>query len=814
MADPSKYTPDYSFTDYQTSEPTRPLPGVRVDVELAAIAESIDESVDAIKDVRRSDGALKNEIVTVESLSPQVAAGVGSGALAAQEAAEAAQEAAETAQTAAELAQSGAEAAETGAVAAQAAAEGAAEGLPINPKQAPFNAKGDGATDDYAAITAAFAAAASSGRRVKFPAGRFMISQPIDLLGSNGTDENYYGMSFSGEGHNAGPTFRKVATSIVQTSDNVPIVKLWGPCVLTDIEFEYETQQTTSDTDSIGLELHNCSASEFHNIRIWYAHISMGQPQAAFGATSFNAVWNSVFDNVSSYNASHTHYDFRNYAGGGTNTQFQKLYINGGGSLDFATQGQTCLYGIRGTNWSGFALNELSVDACTFTEKLIEIENANFTIDTIRFESVECQKNNDGWIKFVGGQCSVRIGTLELYRCRGLAANLTTGTYILYANAVLSLLAVGNIIMSSNCDFPSGKVNRLVYVGATDVNSDIRIGPCNIAAANVSVDVWTETHNGFSIVKEFVGRFVARWLKAGSINSKEWVGTAIPTAGAHIYGDRMIFAQPGDFGRPVAAIIGSQGTPGTWATYAWVGGQFTYTTNGDANLTYTPKVSRGFYLFNVTLTAARTITLSTTGATNGDIAVFSRRAAGAFPVNVGAGTPLCQLLDYETCVLQFNGGAWGVMFKGAFADGASSVVAHKNGTDQTGVVCDTLTKVTFATEDSDPQSLWDATNSRLVALVPARYRVSAAVAIKTTNVVDATPYELWLYKNGAAYRRLDKRQASGTGEFSLTGGATFFADITTPDVFEIYVKCGAAAESDKTIDGTATNTFICCEKLS
>lgn len=94
MSDPTKYTRDYSFTDYQASNPSAPLPGLQVDAELEDVEASIGEIVDAIKDVRRSDGKLKNGIVTVDSLDPTVAAGVGSGALASAEAAAASADAA------------------------------------------------------------------------------------------------------------------------------------------------------------------------------------------------------------------------------------------------------------------------------------------------------------------------------------------------------------------------------------------------------------------------------------------------------------------------------------------------------------------------------------------------------------------------------------------------------------------------------------------------------------------------------------------------------------------------------------------------
>lgn len=94
MSDPVPYSRTYSFTDFQAGNPSAPLPGVQVDNELENVEQSLGEAIDAIKDVRRSDGKLKNGIVTVDSLSPQVAAGVGSGALASAEAAAASADAA------------------------------------------------------------------------------------------------------------------------------------------------------------------------------------------------------------------------------------------------------------------------------------------------------------------------------------------------------------------------------------------------------------------------------------------------------------------------------------------------------------------------------------------------------------------------------------------------------------------------------------------------------------------------------------------------------------------------------------------------
>ena len=70
MADPSKYTPTYSFTGFQAQYPTSPMPAPRLDEQFDNISQSLNQGVDALRDIRRSDGKLKNQIVTPETLSP------------------------------------------------------------------------------------------------------------------------------------------------------------------------------------------------------------------------------------------------------------------------------------------------------------------------------------------------------------------------------------------------------------------------------------------------------------------------------------------------------------------------------------------------------------------------------------------------------------------------------------------------------------------------------------------------------------------------------------------------------------------------
>ena len=79
MPDPTKYTKGYSFEGYQANNPSKPLPAPRLDDELENIATSVDETINALKDIRRSDGKLQNGVVTDDAVDPALLARLGNG---------------------------------------------------------------------------------------------------------------------------------------------------------------------------------------------------------------------------------------------------------------------------------------------------------------------------------------------------------------------------------------------------------------------------------------------------------------------------------------------------------------------------------------------------------------------------------------------------------------------------------------------------------------------------------------------------------------------------------------------------------------
>jgi hypothetical protein len=135
MADPTPFVPGYSYTDYQETAPADPLPGPQVDNDFADVATSTVTLVNAVKDIRRSDGKLKNAIVTYDSLSAGLKALLSNN----------------TGQT-----------------------------IPGSFSPEDFGAKGDGVTDD----TAAFEAALTAGPAIRL--NDFATYKVVDLAVGDG----------------------------------------------------------------------------------------------------------------------------------------------------------------------------------------------------------------------------------------------------------------------------------------------------------------------------------------------------------------------------------------------------------------------------------------------------------------------------------------------------------------------------------------------------------------------------------------------------------------------------------------------------
>lgn len=81
MAQPPEYERQYSFRDWQTANPVKPLPGDQVDAELNAVKQTADAICANLALIQRDDGALANLSVGAEQLKADLNFGVSSATL-------------------------------------------------------------------------------------------------------------------------------------------------------------------------------------------------------------------------------------------------------------------------------------------------------------------------------------------------------------------------------------------------------------------------------------------------------------------------------------------------------------------------------------------------------------------------------------------------------------------------------------------------------------------------------------------------------------------------------------------------------------
>lgn len=72
MAYPDIYDVTYSYTGFQQAQGDNAFPGTQVDADLAGLQDSLANYAAFVQGVMRSDGALRNGVVTSDSLSPSL----------------------------------------------------------------------------------------------------------------------------------------------------------------------------------------------------------------------------------------------------------------------------------------------------------------------------------------------------------------------------------------------------------------------------------------------------------------------------------------------------------------------------------------------------------------------------------------------------------------------------------------------------------------------------------------------------------------------------------------------------------------------
>lgn len=187
MAYPTKYARQYDYQSYQNANPTRPLPGDKVNVDLNYIVGAIDEIVEFQKLLQNSDGSLANNSVTLDQLDPTIAASFGDLSSLADVQALVDQADADVASTAADAAQTTAD---------RAAAASSATDAAASATDAAASATASASSASDAAASAAAAAFNASGVVVQ-PQGRLTLTTGVAVTSSDvtGASTLYYALA-------------------------------------------------------------------------------------------------------------------------------------------------------------------------------------------------------------------------------------------------------------------------------------------------------------------------------------------------------------------------------------------------------------------------------------------------------------------------------------------------------------------------------------------------------------------------------------------------------------------------------------------
>jgi hypothetical protein len=201
---------------------------------------------------------------------------------------------------------------------------------------------------------------------------------------------------------------------------------------------------------------------------------------------------------------------------------------------------------------------------------------------------------------------------------------------------------------------------------------------------------------------------------------------------------------------PLAVLATNQWCEVTYNGTAWYlsaygtlygqASQQTLATNAD--FTLTPGSSPQRTRHTGTLTANRAVTLSTTGAIQGQMFRVSRSGSGAFSLNVGTG-PLIALATNQWCEVVYDGTAWYMSAYGPLAAGSADVdsldtlVAPSGGT-----IAQLTSKVTGVTLDKISGRI-TTFNDALAAATAASFtltnsKIAVTDIIQTSIVSGAT----------------------------------------------------------------------------
>lgn len=419
---------------------------------------------------------------------------------------------------------------------------------PINVRG--YGAVGGGSTDDTTAIQAALTAAyAAGGGHVTFGTGADVFKITSALVLGTGVFLDL-----------GGATIRQFTsnTPVIQVTEDA-LNERWG---VGNGILDYDTQQTSSETDAIGVRLASTSITSYLG-RLWDLKVDKAFSAVDLPQLSGCHAFLITLDNVVAIRCA--------------DWGFSLLGDNASGIQTTITF-QNC--------WTvQIAGSEISTSKGFQLARIQDLRMDNCAVDHI-------QSVNSGVFFFTS--CQGTIGSLAIESC-DFSNSSGVGAYVGMSGSNLEIGEVtaidNNVTISGSAAFAmvrsiSGSRGRVAILQdknstVTDTSSDNYYTAIASSTEELYIDRFTRSGNSpSSVIGEFgthkyLRYFDGSWRMQTEGGKNVIFGTAAPTGETWAVGDRVVNTTPLLLGSVAEWACVTAGTPGTWRPVAWVTGMST-----------------------------------------------------------------------------------------------------------------------------------------------------------------------------------------------------------------------------------------------
>lgn len=419
-----------------------------------------------------------------------------------------------------------------------------------------FGALGNDTADDTAALDAAVAQAHSSSLPLWVPAGVYRRTTPWDLR-SHGLVVRGAGTYWSGSGA------ADAGTVVKQMTANTPVMRVGRDRQhISGMLATYDSTviPTSTDTNANAFEFYKSYWSVFENLKAYRVGRGFYIPQVDYAngyETTGNAPFSCEFNSCTITGFALNAISFDNFGGGGTGSVWNNTYIS---NNPLGTRNAPAGSTIEMKVTDEMVFNQLNIEwqlMQTASQYLMYFESGgNIVINGLHIEQISLEVAN-GAMLFISDGNKVKINGV----CFAVNQVTNNGTHAFCTTSTDAYLDVDGFDQHDNTIAGS-----FVFLNASGATAGVSQARLNNAETSIfTAMVANEKAAPQQMLREVNGNRYA-WQEGGC---NVTTGTAAPSAGAWLRGDRCWNTTPSAAGVP-GWVCTTAGSPGTWKAMAVV----------------------------------------------------------------------------------------------------------------------------------------------------------------------------------------------------------------------------------------------------